>query len=504
MHPRFSNLLDASPEPENNAVASSSLSKPLSSKPKPKFVTSTNKAKKTSRSKSTSIHSSDDGYLISTSSPEGIAAASQITPGRIARILLSEGPLPIRHLTAQLVAQVPSFGHLSLSKQRRLIMTAMDSGDSGLCCIFDKIGWGQWEAKIVTRDEFNKRAAASAAAAVASSSSSGNSPSTVSNNASLSSNTIHRRKNSNRDSASPGERSNALKAIKKEPRQSSHSPVGGKLGSSLTSTLRRESITNPKTDLHNTKVPRSPSLLPLQSLRNSFKAHNLSLDEAIESSSDEDGGEEAFELNSHGSASSGSSPGNEENGIFNFEDQQQQQRNKKVPRSSSLSSSNSRRPSFRGVAKPGRKPRSSFTSHSIEAALDEGVMENRRPLISFSNPSSIPRQSFLRTSISPRTNPIMMHEQMSSLSIASSVASNEKSRSPGPVPSLPTKPRKGSVLAGTHIEGDTDEEDWEAIGPKSLRKGNHSADGTNDEIIPQGKDKEMTAAIALINLRTVN
>ncbi|CAN3476180.1 hypothetical protein DICA0_D11496 [Diutina catenulata] len=96
--------------------------------------------------------SSPPKKLLSTSSPEGIQVASQITPTRLANLLIRKGPLPIRHITAQLAVEVPSFDSLSLSKQRRLIMAAMDQTDPENNVVFEKIGWGQWAVRKVDSD----------------------------------------------------------------------------------------------------------------------------------------------------------------------------------------------------------------------------------------------------------------------------------------------------------------------------------------------------------------
>ncbi|MCH0629927.1 hypothetical protein JNB11_08155 [Kocuria palustris] len=85
--------------------------------------------------------------LLSTSSPEGIHVALQITPTRLANLLIRKGPLPIRHITALLAVEVPSFDMLSLSKQRRLIMAAMEQEDPVNNVVFEKIGWGQWAVR---------------------------------------------------------------------------------------------------------------------------------------------------------------------------------------------------------------------------------------------------------------------------------------------------------------------------------------------------------------------
>lgn len=90
--------------------------------------------------------------ILSTSSPEGIQVASQITPTRLANLLLKKGPLPIRYITSQLATDVPGFKLLSLSKQRRLIMAAMEQVDPENNVVFEKIGWGQWAVRPVDSD----------------------------------------------------------------------------------------------------------------------------------------------------------------------------------------------------------------------------------------------------------------------------------------------------------------------------------------------------------------
>lgn len=93
---------------------------------------------------------------ISTSSPAGLAAAQMVTPSKLSALLLERGPLAIRHITQTLGTEIPSFKDLSSSKQRRLIMSAMESGDRDSCVVFEKIGWGQWSAKVVEAENFTK------------------------------------------------------------------------------------------------------------------------------------------------------------------------------------------------------------------------------------------------------------------------------------------------------------------------------------------------------------
>lgn len=89
---------------------------------------------------------------LSTSSPEAIRVASAITPNRLANLLIRNGPLAIRLITAKLSIEVPGFELLSLSKQRRLIMAAMEQGDPENNVVFEKIGWGQWAVRHVDSD----------------------------------------------------------------------------------------------------------------------------------------------------------------------------------------------------------------------------------------------------------------------------------------------------------------------------------------------------------------
>ncbi|EJS42337.1 stb3p [Saccharomyces arboricola H-6] len=93
---------------------------------------------------------------ISTSSPAGLAAAQRVTPGKLSALLLEKGPLAIRHITQTLCLDIPCFKDLSSSKQRRLIMSAMESGDKERSVVFEKIGWGQWSAKKVDPANFDK------------------------------------------------------------------------------------------------------------------------------------------------------------------------------------------------------------------------------------------------------------------------------------------------------------------------------------------------------------
>lgn len=452
--------------------------------------------KSKSKKKSNRKNSNDEKILLSTSSPEGIAAASQITPNRIANILIKEGPLPIRHLTGHLVKQVPAFGNLSLSKQRRLIMAALESGDLITGCIFEKIGWGQWEAKIVGKDLVKIKIENSL-----------NNNSYPQGNNNSSNNTPEIKIDSAHSksispiSASPS--TSIASNITVKPRSKSSSIPSVKKSSTNN---RRESITNQSNDT-TIKMPSSPTLGPIQNLRNSLKNY-ADIDEAIESSSDDDDDidDDEFDydsadsppfanMNNLDALTSNSAYVTTTNTTPNSSNKLQQY--KKIPsmRSPSVSSS-SRRPSFAGILKP-RKPRSSFNQHTLEVALDEAPLERRESRVSFSNSANLSRQSFLRTNISPR-----MSNNNSSISFNENAIADDSDED----------------------AAFTDEEDWQAIGPSSLRKNRHSSiltppnpnlldsnttlqsnsnDSTTATTTGDSKTDEEMAAIALMDLKTV-
>ncbi|RPB28345.1 hypothetical protein L211DRAFT_751284, partial [Terfezia boudieri ATCC MYA-4762] len=77
---------------------------------------------------------------------------SAITPSLLAKhylpgILLQHGPLAIRHLTAYLIASIPGFSNIPPAKQRRLVVGALEAGGVNGDVIFEKVGWGRWDAR---------------------------------------------------------------------------------------------------------------------------------------------------------------------------------------------------------------------------------------------------------------------------------------------------------------------------------------------------------------------
>ncbi|KAL6450579.1 STB3 Protein STB3 [Candida maltosa Xu316] len=146
--------------------------------------------------------------LLSTSSPEGIQVASKITSTRLANLLIRKGPLPIRHITAQLALEVPSFDLLSLSKQRR---------------------WGQWAVRKIDSDYI------------------------VTEGTESTNNTTN---NNDHILLSPGSTNNNTEKLINVNDLRNQSNI--KLGWSKKkkqSNFRRESITNPAKSLHNIKLP---------------------------------------------------------------------------------------------------------------------------------------------------------------------------------------------------------------------------------------------------------
>lgn len=88
------------------------------------------------------------------SSVEAQNAVHMVTPGRIAGMLEGRGPLAMRYITQTLAEEIPHFSGLSTSKQRRLIMSVMETGFQEESLVFEKIGWGLWTVKRVAPEAF--------------------------------------------------------------------------------------------------------------------------------------------------------------------------------------------------------------------------------------------------------------------------------------------------------------------------------------------------------------
>ena len=100
-------------------------------------------------------------------------ASGAITPAMLAKyhlpeILLNHGPLAIRHIMGYLTTSVPGFAGIPPAKARRVVVGALERHQTG-CegaglasdVEFEKVGWGQWDAK--RRGEPSRDLAASSA-----------------------------------------------------------------------------------------------------------------------------------------------------------------------------------------------------------------------------------------------------------------------------------------------------------------------------------------------------
>ena len=92
--------------------------------------------------------------------PTATDTAGAITSGLLAKhhlpdILLAHGPLAIRHVMGYLTTSVPGFSRIPPAKARRLVVGALEGrgsgGDGGGVkgnVIFEKVGWGRWDARM--------------------------------------------------------------------------------------------------------------------------------------------------------------------------------------------------------------------------------------------------------------------------------------------------------------------------------------------------------------------
>ncbi|KAI0464497.1 hypothetical protein LJB42_002112 [Komagataella kurtzmanii] len=415
-----------------------------------------------------SKQSKEQHVLLSTSSPEGIAAAQQVTPARLASLLMENGPLPIRHITAHLSKQISGFQYLSLSKQRRLIISALDSGDVESNCIFEKVGWGQWAAKVVDHQT-----------------------------------ALEKLRAAQQQQQSSGDHS-VSKREQREFKKKSSSPSyldNPAKGTSSSWNVRRESITNPTNDPHNINLPLSPHF---GSLKNSVEARQSSLDQAIESSTSSDDdlydNENAIDEDDN----------SDDEAVFSFDDESKFSSRVPIKQMMRRHSSHLTTPRS-GIHKPRRSRLNSFNANPIEATLDGNSLEGgldaaalpdsfgirRRPRASFSNASSLSRQSFVRTALSPTRNPGAVYSSNSNNSSTARHSTSSVNNIPNAQPN-------------TH-HSETDEEDWESMGAASLRRGSVLTPPTPYLIrSPQtnvastaSNSKEEIAVMALMDLQSV-
>ncbi|TLD37051.1 hypothetical protein E2P81_ATG02833 [Venturia nashicola] len=93
---------------------------------------------------------------LSTAALSGLEAAQAITPVMLAEnhlpdILLSSGPIAIRHVLHHLTQTVPGFSRIPPAKARRIVVSALESRVGPLTkgnVLFEKVGWGRWDARV--------------------------------------------------------------------------------------------------------------------------------------------------------------------------------------------------------------------------------------------------------------------------------------------------------------------------------------------------------------------
>jgi hypothetical protein len=86
---------------------------------------------------------------------DDLDSTGAITPAMLAKyhlpeILLEQGPLAIRHVMGHLTTSVPGFSHIPPAKARRLVVAALEGRGAGGVqgdVVFEKIGWGRWDAR---------------------------------------------------------------------------------------------------------------------------------------------------------------------------------------------------------------------------------------------------------------------------------------------------------------------------------------------------------------------
>lgn len=398
--------------------------------------------------------------LLSTSSPEGIQIASQITPTRLANLLIRKGPLPIRHITTQLTLEVAGFDQLSLSKQRRLIMSAMEQGDTENNVVFEKIGWGQWAVRKMDSDYIVTQGTETSAT-----------------------DDVTATKNGVADS-------NNRKINVKELRQQNL-----KLGWSKKQD-RRESISN-KDNLHNLEVPEEKvNHDAVLSSDDDIDADDSDDDEDI-ANRDEDSDDIAIDSDSES-----------EEDLFKFDDQLVKFANrvplKLSPPPNSFTNVNNRRKSTSNISKPyrsqmfnrsrldsldnldnyilsksinsplARSPDYNITSGSFPSSLNGGRRKssfnesNIRSTLSSTN-SPIPR---------PSSHVISTNSIPSIDNVSNAYSPNVNNYSNHLIHLVPSNKIRSidDTIDTTPIDKpgdngeDTDEEDWQSIGAESLRK----------------------------------
>lgn len=124
------------------------------------------------------LHDSTDNDSVGSASFESTGAISPalLSKYHLPEILLNHGPMPIRYIMGYLTTSVPGFAGIPPPKARRLVVAALEGRGQGSGTegggingdvIFEKIGWGRWDAKRrghPNRDASSRRSPEAAAA----------------------------------------------------------------------------------------------------------------------------------------------------------------------------------------------------------------------------------------------------------------------------------------------------------------------------------------------------
>ncbi|GMF76371.1 unnamed protein product [[Candida] boidinii] len=130
------------------------------------------------------------------------------------------------------------------------------------------------------------------------------------------------------------------------------------------------------------------------------------------------------------------------------------------------------------------------------SSMPDNMVERSRPRVSFSNASSVTRQSFIRTTISPHLNPMGSHDSNSNLSINKILS--PRNLSPDNDNSMAIDDDEDDdddheyqvKNTTNNYHADTDEEDWETMGAESLRNNSNSSTMINSVITQGGTNSE--------------
>lgn len=486
---------------------------------------------------------------LSTSSPAGIAAAAAVTPDKLAKLLLTQGPLAIRHLTSHLATQIPGFAQLSLSKQRRLIIAALDNGDPITGCVFEKVGWGQWAARHVGSQHVKHMQAKINAAQ------NGTTGSNSRRNSSSGEVSEHFEKSPTRNGSGAGATTTvgvasvngnssgsgsvtpvsipATAAAAAVASTKSRSPPVRKPSESFGWKNRRESITNANNDPHRDIIPRSPRLSGTANnasavVTRSKLIHSVNNNEdAILSSSDEEDGD--------GEDNEENYSDDEEDGLnnrFQFHENKPKIPTAVIqPRSHSqvvypstplLSGANAptmrhHRSSFnnstKGISKPKVRSRlGSFnnSSNSSNATANANLVDGYEPVDNLQEDLGNYRrrqsfnESFMRkSSSSPKR---MSISNITNATNATPLSYSNSSNTSHTTANTNYSAVRNSNSTSSSYHSDTDEEDWASMGAASLR---HESTSTSRPSISDNEIKikrknldfrEEAAAYALVNL----